>query len=338
MGVKRYFILATVFVIAIFIFIKSLAIESKYTISILDYSLTLPVTYWIITPVVLLYVVTLFHIFYFGFKHFLFVSRIRSDKNQFLKHLQAKMYAARFEPKLKTEFFSVPVKVMKNLESFNVGPRIVDTEHEVMNRSLVILRKIHNGEVVDIKGIKLGYENPIKRLEFHNRLKSDKMFARNILSLADDLGDDLTNEAYKTYASFARLQDIKQFDKYLTKEIFIIIIQRLNEVENGLKLTDEEIITLLSKLDLNAREYVNMARELKLKVAPDSLINIFERVMERDEVATKTYLYVLFDFQMFDRIRDFFNTSKDPEYKKFKYMLYLKDQGKHFNIDIFMDC
>jgi hypothetical protein len=44
----------------------------------------------------------------------------------------------------------------------------------------------------------------------------------------------------------------------------------------------------------------------------------------------------MFDLQLIDKARDYLDNSAKDEYTKFKHLLFLKDSGKNFDIDLFV--
>ena len=94
---------------------------------------------------------------------------------------------------------------------------------------------------------------------------------------------------------------------------------------------------MLEQFNADRADYLELAREIKIKLSPDALIALFEKLYNsKGSVAADAYLYVLYDLQMIDKIRDILENSDRDEFVKFKTVLFLRDNGKSIDIDKFL--
>ncbi len=66
---------------------------------------------------------------------------------------------------------------------------------------------------------------------------------------------------------------------------------------------------------------------------PDDLLKIFEEISNLNELALDSYLFVLFEYEMLDTIREIFSSSAQDELLPYKALLELKDSGKQYTLD-----
>ena len=96
---------------------------------------------------------------------------------------------------------------------------------------------------------------------------------------------------------------------------------------------------MLGEFSAERADYMDLAKMLKQKLAPDVLIALFEKLYNsKGSVAADAYLYVLYDLQMIDRIREILLNSEPEDFVKFKTLLFLRDNGKSIDIDKFLSA
>jgi len=69
MGIKRYFLVSLIYMLAIGLFVYSFNGES-YTLEQFGLSLSLPIAFWIVVPVLLLVIASIGHLVFYNFKDF----------------------------------------------------------------------------------------------------------------------------------------------------------------------------------------------------------------------------------------------------------------------------
>ena len=63
-------------------------------------------------------------------------------------------------------------------------------------------------------------------------------------------------------------------------------------------------------------------------MTPEQLIRLFEDIASAKEEYTTSYLYVLAEYEMIDKIRDILVNNSSDEYLPFRALIDLKDAGK----------
>ncbi len=334
MGLKKYISFGLILIVAMGIFVYSLE-GSYYSLSLAGITVNLPIAVWVILPAVLLFLVTIFHLIFYGTLGFARMRRIKKDSERFLQNSKNALLGRVVENEYKTDIFKLPGAILPLL---NIDPKRY-ADHRVYDDGiqdiLDVKRKIGEGEVVDLSSFMLKDDNALVLKNHENRLKNDKQYAITILNRCDD--KLLCEKAYLSLASYSTMNDLSKYDVAPTKTFFDILIERINAKENPLELSDDDIVSNIKKLDFDTKDFIKLAKKLKTKLDPDRLLRLFERLShDFPHEAGESYLYVMFELQMMDNAREFLANSSEDEYTKFKYMLFLKDSGKNFDTELFV--
>ena len=133
------------------------------------------------------------------------------------------------------------------------------------------------------------------------------------------------------------MSELMKYQIEPSREVFDIMIGRIGASEDPLEISDEEIIAYIKELDYHSEDFIALLKKLRKKVVPDRLVHLAEKLAhEFPEEAGEGYLYVLFELQMVDDARDFLANAPEEEYQKFRYILFLKDQGRSFDTELFV--
>ncbi len=334
MGLRKYILFSIVFILAVGVYVFSLE-GGNYSLSIYGRSISLPVAVWIVVPTVALFLATVLHIMFYGLREYMAVRALKKDYDNFIEMLKKRIVGEQSDVELKTKWFRLPSKIINSMK-FDPESKVVLSEDDEINSILEVVRKIEVGEPVDLKKYKLSLSNPIFLKNMQNRLRSDNRFAEDILKKCSDKNDLLCKEAFKTYIRYASLANIKKYDYDIDKEIFEIMVERYKAEKDELVMEVEDIIDYAQRVNLVSEEYIKLAKSVKDKMNPDGLLFMFEKLYEKDENAVEAYLYILFELQMIDQVREILENSAEDELQKYKYLIFLKDSGKNFNIEIFV--
>ena len=84
MGLKKYVIFSIILIIVVFGYTYSLEL-GNYNITILNFSLELPVAAWVILPLALLSLVTYLHLLFYGLINYIKKRAVKKDAGEKLK-------------------------------------------------------------------------------------------------------------------------------------------------------------------------------------------------------------------------------------------------------------
>jgi len=136
-------------------------------------------------------------------------------------------------------------------------------------------------------------------------------------------------------AEYSPIGELEKFNIKINKEILYKLIDRIGE--KNFELSDEKLLEYVQELKMNKDELVELVKKLKDKLTPDERVKFAEKLLSAmPNIAGEAYLYTMFDLQLIDKVRDYLENSAKNEYTKFKYLLFLKDHGKNFDIDMFV--
>lgn len=115
------------------------------------------------------------------------------------------------------------------------------------------------------------------------------------------------------------------------------MMERYLDADDSFEMDIKSIEDMLEQFNADRADYLELAREIKIKLSPDALIALFEKLYNtKGNVAADAYLYVLYDLQMIDKIREILDNSDSDEFVKFKTVIFLRDHGKSIDIDKFL--
>jgi hypothetical protein len=335
MGIKRYIILTLVYLLAIGLYVYSFNGDT-YTLEVYKFSLNLPIAIWIILPATLLFLASTFHMMYYSLKDFWKGRSLNKDFENFKIVLSEKVLGEDSPLKFKTEFFQFVGKSLKMLEYKEVSD--INIENERIENMRQVYRDINEGKVLELKKYKLSSDNKLIEKNDFNKLAADSKYATTILKNCKDENSELCQKAYFEFLKYASYDEIKKVGFTPTKEMFRVLMERYLDDEDKFDMPLESIEELLMQFKATREDYLELAYEIKIKLSPDALIELFEKLYNSPEhaAASDAYLYVLYELQMIDKIRDILENSDEDEYRKFKTLLFLRDHGKNVDSGIFL--
>ena len=335
MGIKRYIALVIVYLLAIGLYVYSFNGDT-YTLEISKFSLSLPIAVWIVVPAILLFIASVLHMLFYSFKEFLNSRALRKDFENYKTFFANKILFEKSKINFKTEWFKFVGRTLELTEFKEDNQAMLDDEKIVELRNLVA--KIENGEVVELKKYKLSKDNPLVIKNKLNKLKVNPKYASTILKKCDDKTSELCQKAYFEFLRYASFEEIQKLDFPPTKEMFRVLMERYLDENDDFEIPLLAIEDLLMKFKATREDYLELAYEIKAKLEPDALIALFEKLYNspNHEEAADAYLYVLYELQMIDKIRDILENSDEGEFIKFRTLLFLRDHGKNVDSGLFL--
>ena len=114
---------------------------------------------------------------------------------------------------------------------------------------------------------------------------------------------------------------------------------------NEIKLDNaiDEIISVTVSIGLSLGQGTELNLEELFKKSDISLyqaknngrnqIKLYEELSCEDENSSEAYLYILFEFEMIDTLREVLDATSDKDFKAFRALLDLKDNSKHYTLE-----
>jgi hypothetical protein len=334
MGLKKYIGFGLFFIILMGVFVYSFE-GGKYTLNVVDVPITLPIAVWVILPVILLFLATVLHLMFYGTKNMMTLRRVKKDGEKFTEAAKQALLGKEIEAEYKSEIFKLPGAILPLLNSDPYKAKKYRIYNDDVQDILETKERLENGEVVDLSKYNLKDANPNVVKNALNQLEQDKTYATTILKKCDD--KSLCKKAFLRFATYAPLSEMQKYEIEPSREVFDIMIDRIGAKEDALELSDEEIISYIKELEYDSDDFTALLKKLRLKMTPDRLVHLAEKLShEFPEDAGEGYLYVLFELQMIDDAREFLVNAPEEAYQKFRYLLFLKEQGRNFDTELFV--
>lgn len=333
MGLKRYTIFGLIFLIAVIVtaFINA---SGDFRLVFFGNVYVLPIAVWVAIPAFVLFVVSILHIFLYGVRHYFERRSFESDEKT-LKALVKDLMMGKSSTKVfKTKEFSEMGEILSN---FNLVPKekSVTTQDNDVNSLLNALFKINNGQYVNAKELKLFNDNPFYEKNLINQINEDIEFAQDVIKKSAGYSFGVVKEALmkvlaeKNIASVAKFIDQLTLDKEMVLALFMKDAMKVSDSS----FSQDKIAELAKKVELSSVDFMNIAKQYKNRMGPDELMRLFENLSSEIDDATQGYLYILFEFEMVDTIREILQNSAKNEYLPYKALLDLKQAGKHYSLD-----
>lgn len=325
---KKYILYAIIYVAVVGILVFSVN-NSSFSLLILGKDFSLPVALWFMLPVAILAVLSALHMVYYGFKHFLELRAVKSDVEAHDNFAKEIFLGLDSNKDFKTPYFDSSIACIKALNPWK--KQNVSFKNENLQSAYDVFSKINNGEICELKGFKLPKDNALFIQNETNKIYSDLKYALNILSSKSSINPSLESSARNEIITKADFVQIKKFDfKYDFSEAKMLLNRHINQ---ELEISGGDMLELLKNGNFSANEYLECAKILKKKIAPDSLISIFKEVKNQNSQAFESYLYLLYDLQMIDDLRSTLQTCEGEKFERIEALLFLRDHGKILKAD-----
>jgi hypothetical protein len=294
----------------------------------------LPIAVWIAIPVALLAIFSVLHMLYYGTKVYFANKKWKSDA----KRVEDAIYwslikeptgvnFAHDELKKSVSLLSKSVLNVKDVDSLNITDKLKD--------ALSIIKKIENGEYVDLKKAKfakhLSENNELEIKNEFNHIESDPSYALKIIDFKDKYSKDLVEVALDKVVEYQDFFTLKKYAKDLGKNRFFKLLNRVTKDEK-LGFSLDMLKSFISNYKLNCKDYFKLAEVSVDMFDPDSNLATFKEFATKDENALSGYLFLLFKYEMIDKAKDILDEHSEDEYKAYRALYTLKKSKHNFKL------
>lgn len=329
MKTRRFFLYSVIYIGLVWLVTFSFA-DQNYAINILSYTLELPVATWLVVPLCIFAILALLHMSYYGFKIYLEGRAMRSDA-QIYNVLAKEIYLGLESNKdFKTDLFAASSEVTKSLSPWlNLGKPVLHNDD--LRAPYELCNDVKTGKVCELKRFKLLKTNPLYIQNEKNKVQADYKYAITILSSND------ANEELRAFASNALVEngsflELSKFNPIYTNNDVLTLVNRYSK--DKFEISTNDMFGIINKVKFTSDEYIKIAKILKTKVEPDLLISMFEHLRNDEGAAFEAYLYLLYDFQMIEKLREAI-MSDNAKFERIETLLFLRDHGKIARADLF---
>lgn len=336
MHLKKYVFFSFLIILSVGLFVYS-QIGSKYTLEFFGIPVTLSVAFWVVLPMILLFIGSYLHMAYYSFKNYLKIKKYKKDYDKVINSFFSSILREPRQNNYKTQELrnigSVIDRSYIVIKEFNF-----DYKEDLIRKAVQYVKDIQRGEFVDIKEINLSPTNPIFQKNLENRMKEEPTYSGVILRKCDEFGRELCKKALNIFITYAEISKIKDYAKHFDKESLFNLLKIAKDKNKDLNLNISDLIYILqeSKISMESKEYIELAKEVKELYLPDERLRLFEQLKEIDEKAEEAFVYTLFDLEMIDKAKDELENSEEFEFLRFKAFLELKECGKNYPLELFV--
>jgi len=295
----------------------------------------LPVAVLVLLPVFVLYLASVFHMFYYSVRNFFHLRNYKKDYESLIEVIVDELLLKQKAHTFKTDRYKLLGKVLESTAMVPKGD-LQTTDNEKINTVLKAIHDIKDGKVVDLKKFQLDADNELVLLNQKNRMQNLELTSEEILNKSENYNQDVLEKAYANYVATAPMYAIEKYQEYITKDALYIILARVNSEDNSLEVSNESLLELIGRLELEKTDYLSISKELSIHMIPEQRMKLFETLCDKDEEAHEAFLYTLFDLEMIDIAKEFLETQRPDEAMKFRAYLALKECGQNFNINLFI--
>jgi len=308
-----------------------------YSVDVSGYHLNLPIAVWIIAPMVLLLILTVFHMIYHGTRYFF----VRRKWQRDAETLEESLYWSLLnEPRPQT--YAVAEFGEKAAILSHASLHLKDLPEGVtgkLAKTLEWIKKIEHGEVIDLKAKKverfMGPDNPVRMQNERNRLAQEPEFADTILRSREEYSKAIVAEALQVALRHETFFKLKKYSHLMSFADLEVLLDRADAGED-IGLSQEMCAYFLEEMTLTCADYFRLAQSAVKAFAPDENLALFKRHAAEHTAAEAAYLYLLFRYEMIDQAREFLEEHDEDEFAAFRAFYALKKNKYNYKVRDFI--
>jgi len=334
MGLKKYIIGSLL--LAIIVFGYTFSIEAgDYRVQIVDFTIILPIALWVVLPMIVLLILTIIHILFYGLKNYFTIKAVAKDSQSVISLINKRLLNETSNVNFQNQNLKEIASIIKQLD-INVSNSNFSAEDKDISKSVEQTFNIKSGKYISAKELKLDAQNSLMIENTKNRLSLDDNFALEILKSPAKNSQEIIKYAFLKALESKSMTSIKKVIPELTLDNTMVkaLLKKDSEQNPEFAMTNDVIASIIKKVELSNAELIEIVKDYKKLMTPDQIIKLFEDISQEKEEYTTVYLYVLAEYEMIDTMRDILVNSAVNEYVPFKALVDLKDAGKHtYSVD-----
>ncbi len=307
---------------------------NNYLVEILGINFNFPVAVWVVLPMFVLLIFTIFHMLFYSLKSYFKLKKWQKD-------------AATLDDALYWSLINEPKEqkyVMDEVKSSAVllgksSLSILDSAEGLnprLSKVVNIINKIKNGEYVDLKEHKMARVfnegNPHLIQNRLNRLESDNEFVEEVMKSSSQFSTLVQAQALEIFARKETFYKARKYAKVFDVENFKVMLARAN-FEEDMGLSSEILNDFMNGLKLSCTDFVEIANVTKKQFTPDENLSLFKRYQLENPKAQNAYLYLLFEYELLDAIGAYLDEHDKADFIKFRALYELKKEDKKFKLE-----
>ena len=311
---------------------------NHYIVELMGINFNFPIAVWLILPMLLLLLLTIFHMLFYSLKSYFKLRKWQKDARALDDSLYWSLVNEPKNQKYAVEEIATSaallsksvINISDNIEGLN--PRL--------SKTLNIINKIKNGEYVDLKEHKMtkvfNDGNPHLIQNRLNRLESSEEFVEEVLKSSAKFSDIVQGQALKIFAQKSTFYKAKKYTKLFDTQNFFTMLARVDS-EDEMEITADILSSFVSELKFSCRDFVKIASITKKQFSPDENLALFRKYQRDNTKAQNAYLYLLFEYELLDDVSAYLEEHEEGEFVKFRALNELKKQHKAYRLEDIVD-
>lgn len=336
MQLKRYTLASFIFILLVGAAAYSITKETLSFDLLGIHFPNLPIAFWVVVPVALMYFVSVLHMLFHALMGSLKLRKFERDQEKMVDALRDALLGVNSRNNTyKSDAYKLIGKVIDNSQIMPYET-LRETGNEKIDEALSALRDVKDKKKVDLKKFHLANITSVAIENNLNRLERGELGADEVLSRADAYGDIVSAKAYESYVKTASVGSVLKYKQFFNVVSLCQFIERINSAQNGIEMSNDELISLLKILKLSSDNFIDLSIAMSKNMIPEQRIRLFEILSEICDDAMEGYFYTLYDLQMIDTANEILNNTSKEDYLIFKAYRDLKRANKHYDIALFL--
>ncbi len=312
---------------------------NNYLVEVLGINFNFPVAVWVVLPMFILLIFTIFHMLFYSLKSYFKLKKWQKDAATMDDALYWSLVNEPKEQKYGMEDVKSSA-VLLGKSSLSIEDSVVDGLNSRLSKVVNIINKIKNGEYVDLKEHKMARVfndgNPYLIQNRLNRLESDSEFVEEVMKSSSTFSKSVQAQALEIFARKETFYKARKYAKVFDVENFKVMLSRAN-FEEDMGLNSEILNDFMTGLKLSCTDFVEIANVTKKQFKPDENLSLFKRYQAENPKAQNAYLYLLFEYELLDEVGAYLDEQDENDFIKFRALYELKKEHKKFKLEDLVD-
>ena len=298
-----------------------------YAIELLGINFNFPIAAWVVAPMVLFFIFTLIHMFFYCLKNYFVLKKWQKDTHKLEDALYWSLVNEPKEQKYAIDALGSSA-VLLGKSSLNVLDNVEGLTPRLA-RVVNIIQKIKGGEYIDFKEEKMAKVfnpgNPILIQNRLNRLESDEKFVEDVMKSTSEYSPAVQAEALRAFASKVDFVKARKYAKVFNTESFFVMLNRVT-AEDMLELTPEILTEFVEALEIGCQDFIKIAAVTKKYFNPEENLTLFRTYQLKNPKAQNAFLYLLFEYELLEQVALYLQEQEESEFIKFRAWYTLKQE------------
>jgi hypothetical protein len=333
MRLGTYIVSGLIFLLAI-LGVVYMLVPTSYELMLFDTPIKLPVAIWVLIPAVLLFIVSILHIAFYGTKAFMRNRKWLKDSHELR---EAIYWSILKEPKkhiYSTEEMGAIAPVLNS--SYVEIKDAIHISNEKLMKTIELVRKIYGGEYINLRerglDVYLSKDNEISVKNNLNRLNIEPSFAKVVLQKREAYSQTLVDKSLEIAIESWEFDELSRYSSLINKRGFYKILDLIDSGKKG-NFSVDNLRKFIDYSSFECRDFMRIAKSIVKKFSPDKNLSFVREMVKNSQKAESAYLYILFEYEMRDNIKRFFEEHDESEFKLFRAYELLKESGQIIKID-----